>query len=50
MNNWKTSEIVHIEATIVKTRATHLQPYKYQIHENISISLVKMKTTYIKNI
>ena len=50
MNLWTTSEIVHIEAMIVKTHTKYLQKVKYQIHKNSSISLVQLKKTYIANI
>jgi len=39
-----------MEATIVKENTTHIQQDKYQSHQNSSISLVQMKTTYITNI
>jgi len=35
---------------ILKTHTTHLRLDKYQSHQNSSISLVQMRTTYITNI
>ena len=41
MNCWTTSEIVHIEETIVKTHTTQLQQDKYQIHQNVENLVVQ---------